>query len=80
MISRTMLTVAFAVTVFFGSLVYVGYANELLKGAVSDLHRAILLIGFIVGAGAVSRWIMEQDYKRNIRRIKQARGSRKGDR
>jgi len=78
MISRTKLTVAFAGTVFFASLVYAGYANELLKGAVSAPHRATLIIGFILGAGAVSRWIVEQDYKRNIRRIKQARASRNG--
>jgi hypothetical protein len=80
MISRTKLTIAFAGTVFFASLIYAGYANELLKDAVSAPHRTVLIIGFIVGAGAVSRWIMEQDYKRNIRRIKQARASRDGSR
>jgi 4-hydroxybenzoate polyprenyltransferase len=80
MISRTKLTIAFAGTVFFASLAYAGYASELLKGAVSESHRAILIIGFILGAGAVSRWIMEQDYKRSIRRIKQARANRKGGR
>jgi len=77
MISRTKLTVAFAGAVFFASLVYAGYANELLKGAVSGLHRLILIVGFIAGAGAASRWIMKQDYKRNIKRIKRARESRK---
>jgi len=62
------------------SLAYAGYASELLKGAVSEPDRAVLIIGFILGAGAVSRWIMEQDYKRNIRRIKQARANQKGGR
>ncbi|MDP3907757.1 hypothetical protein [Novosphingobium sp.] len=80
MISRTKLTIAFAGAVFFTSLAYAGYANELLKGAVSAPHRAILITGFILGASAVTRWMMEQDYKRNIRLIKQARASRKSDR
>ena len=77
MISRTKLTFAFARAVFFASLVYAGYANEMLKGAVSGLHRVILIVGFIGGTGAVSRWIMEQDYKRNIKRIKRGRASRR---
>ena len=80
MISRTKLSIAFAGSVFFASMVYAGYASELLKGAISEPHRVILISGFILGAGAVSRWIMEQDYRRNLRRIKQARASRKGGR
>lgn len=78
MISRTKLTIASAGAVFFASLLYAGYANELLKGAVSGVHRAILIIGFILGAGAVSRWIMEQDYKRIMTRIRRARANRDG--
>ena len=48
------LTVA-AIAVLLIGLFYVGYVNELLKGAISPWHRGALLIGFIIGVGAVSR-------------------------
>ena len=77
MISRTKFTFALSGALFLAACAYVGYANEIMKNVVPALHRVILLIGFIIGAGFVSRWIMEQDYKRNMRRIRQARTSRK---
>lgn len=76
MFSVTKFMLALSVAVFLGALVYAGYANELLKDAVSAVHRVVLMVGIIVGAGAVSRWIMEVDIKRNTRRIKRARSGR----
>ncbi len=76
MISRTQLTVALAGLVFVAGCLYAGYANELLNGVVSPLHRAALLCGFLLGAGAGSRWIMALDLRRNMKRIKRARAAR----
>ena len=36
---------------------YVGYVNELLKGSIADFHRAALLVGFIIGAAAASKYL-----------------------
>jgi hypothetical protein len=36
---------------------YVGYLNEQLKGAIGDVDRAILLIGFLAGAAGLSRYL-----------------------
>jgi hypothetical protein len=80
MISRTQLALALAGAVFLGACVYVGYANELLKGLVPPWHRVTLLVGFLLGAGAVSRWIMVLDLRRNMKRIRQARAKRPNDR
>ncbi len=68
--------VALSGAVFLAALGYAGYANELLKDSVSAVHRVVLIVGFIVGAGAVSRWIMVVDIKRNMRRIKYTRSTR----
>lgn len=76
MFSRTRLTLALAGALFLAACAYVGYANEILKNAVSSVDRAILMMGFLLGAGAVSRWIMVLDIKRNMRRIKRARSNR----
>jgi hypothetical protein len=57
MFTGTKLIAASAWILFLGALVYVGYVNELLKGALAPWHRAAIMIGFIVGAGAVSRYI-----------------------
>lgn len=48
---------AAAVALFLSALFYVGYVNELLKGAISPPHRAVIVIGFIIGAAAASRYI-----------------------
>ena len=76
MLTRTRLTLALAGALFLAAIAYVGFANELFKDAVSPLHRFILLTGFILGAGCVSRWLMVQDVKRNLERIKRARSNR----
>lgn len=55
---------------FLAGCAYVGYVNELLKNTIPPLHRAILMIGFILGTGAASRWIMVLDIKRNMAKIK----------
>ena len=76
MVSRTQLTIVLAGAVFLAACAYVGYVNEFLKDVVSPIHRFVLLTGFILGAGCVSRWIMAQDLKRNLKRIKRARSNR----
>ncbi|MBT2134843.1 hypothetical protein KK137_10900 [Croceibacterium sp. LX-88] len=48
---------AAAAALFILACFYVGYINELLKGSLSPWHRAIVLIGFIIGAGAASRYV-----------------------
>lgn len=80
MISHTRLALALAGAVFLAACLYVGYANELLKEAVSPWHRVTLLVGFLLGAGAVSRWIMILDVQRNMKRIRRARAMRANDR
>jgi len=77
MISRTQLMVALSGAVFLAACLYVGYANELLKGIISSWHRVALCSGFLLGAAAVSRWIMGLDLQRNMRRIRHAQSSRK---
>ena len=74
--SRSRFTLALAWASFLAACAYVGYANELLKGAISPWHRAILMMGFLVGAGAVSRWIVVRDIKRNMANIRRARANR----
>jgi hypothetical protein len=59
-----------------GGVFYAGYANELLKDLISPWDRVSLLCGFLLGAGAVSRWIMALDLRRNLKRIKRARAAR----
>lgn len=76
MITRTHLMLGLAGAVFIAACIYVGYANEILKGLVSPWHRVALLCGFLLGAGAVSRWIMALDLQRNMRRIRRARAKR----
>lgn len=41
-------------TIFIIGMIYVGYANEILKGKVSDVHRFILCVVFIYGAFRLS--------------------------
>lgn len=65
--------------IFLAGCAYVGYANELLKEAIPPLHRAIIMIGFILGAGAASRWIMVLDIKRNMAKIERIRSNRKSN-
>ena len=59
---------AAAVALFLGALIYVGYVNELLKGAISPWHRAVIIIGFIIGAGAASRYVATLSDRRLARR------------
>ena len=42
---------------FLAACAYVGYLNGKLKASVGDLDRAVLSIGFIFGAGAISRYL-----------------------
>jgi len=58
------LIAASAVAVFLGACAYVGYINEQLKVAIAPWHRGVLMVGFIIGAGAVSRYLLEVATKR----------------
>lgn len=42
---------------FLAACTYVGYVNEVLKGAVAPWHRAVIMIGFLIGAGTASRFV-----------------------
>lgn len=79
MFSQTKIVALLSGTVFLAACLYVGYANELLKNAVSPTHRVILLVGFLLGAVAIPRWIMGLDIQRNMRRIRRARSERLND-
>ena len=46
-----------AVALFLTACAYVGYINEQLKGAIGDAHRATVMIGFIIGAAAASKYL-----------------------
>lgn len=48
----TVKAVTFAL--FIIGMVYVGYANEILKGKVPDIHRFILCVVFIYGSFRLS--------------------------
>lgn len=48
-----------AIALFLIACVYVGYINEQLKGAIAAPHRAIVMIGFLIGAMATSRWMTD---------------------
>ncbi|MEP7351177.1 MAG: hypothetical protein ABI668_14655 [Sphingorhabdus sp.] len=76
MFSVTKLMIALSGAVFLGACLYAGYANELLKDTVSAVHRGVLMSGFIIGAGTLSRWIMSIDIKRNMSKIMRARSGR----
>ena len=52
------LLIALTTAAFLAALAYAGYVNELLKGAVSDFNRALLLVGFVVGAYGSSRALL----------------------
>ena len=47
-----------AFIVFLLAMAFVGYINEGLKGQIAEIDRAVLMVGFVVGAGAISRWIV----------------------
>jgi hypothetical protein len=38
-------------------LFYVGYMNETLKGVIPEVHRAVLVIGFMIGVAATSSYL-----------------------
>lgn len=47
---------------FLLGLLFAGYANERVKSALTDLDRVILLVGFIVGVGAIVRWLAQRSF------------------
>jgi hypothetical protein len=77
MATRSQFTAALAAGLFLTACIYVGYANELLKTAISPAHRGVLMVGFLLGAGSASRWISTLDIKRNMAKIKRLRSSRR---
>jgi hypothetical protein len=46
-----------AVLVFLSACFFAGFTNETLRQTLPDFDRAILLIGFVIGAGSAMRWI-----------------------
>ncbi len=46
-----------AVLVFLAAIFFAGFTSGTLKPALPDFDRAVLLLGFILGAGSASRWI-----------------------
>ena len=38
-------------------LLYAGFVNQLLMGTIPNLHRGILIIGFIAGVAAASSYV-----------------------
>lgn len=57
MFSIERIRAAFAVLAFLFACVFAGFANEQVKQVLTGFDRAVLLIGFILGAGVASRWI-----------------------
>jgi|GEM_PF-6028360 len=57
MFSIERLRAVLAVLAFLLACVFAGFANEQVKQVLTSFDRAVLLIGFILGAGAASRWI-----------------------
>jgi hypothetical protein len=43
---------------FLVGMLYAGYLNGLLKGEIASFHRGALLIGFVVGVGFISAYVM----------------------
>ena len=62
---------ALAILVFLMACLFAGFANEQVKPVLATLDRVVLLIGFVVGAGTLARWIVEGtvgSVRRNSRR------------
>ncbi|MEE4205589.1 MAG: hypothetical protein V2I39_04830 [Erythrobacter sp.] len=57
MFSIERLRAVLAVLAFLIACLFAGFANEQVKQSLTSFDRVVLLIGFIIGAGAVSRWI-----------------------
>lgn len=53
-----------AVLAFLIAYLFAGFTNESLKQTLPDFDRAILLIGFILGAGSAMRWIASGSFGR----------------
>ena len=43
-------------------LAFAGYANELVNPVLTTLDRVVLLIGYIIGDGAVTRWLANRTF------------------
>lgn len=60
-----------AVLVFLAALFFAGFTSETLKLVLPDFDRAILVIGFILGAYSAMQWIAKGSFvliKRGNRR------------
>ncbi|MFW5634021.1 MAG: hypothetical protein ACOCYR_03925, partial [Erythrobacter sp.] len=57
MFSIERLRAVLAVLVFLLACGFAGFTSENLKLVIPDFDRAVLMIGFILGASSVSRWI-----------------------
>ena len=62
-----------AIAVFLTACAYVGYINEHLKDVIADVHRAAILIGFLVGAAATAKYLSLQAMKSYRRAARERR-------
>jgi hypothetical protein len=51
------IVLASAFGLFLAACFYVGWINEHLKGVIPDLHRGIVMVGFIIGAGSACSYL-----------------------
>jgi hypothetical protein len=48
-----------AIVLFLSACYFAGYVNVVLKGAIGDVERGALLIGFLMGAGTAARYVRD---------------------
>lgn len=49
-----------AFALFLGACLFARYMETMLHGAVDDVAAAVLLIGFLIGAGATARYLRQR--------------------
>jgi hypothetical protein len=64
MFSIERLRAVLAVLVFLAAIFFAGFTSETLKQVLPDFDRAVLVIGFILGAHSVMQWIAKGSFGR----------------
>ncbi len=64
MLSLERIRAVLAVLVFLAALFFAGFTSENPKQVLPGVNRAILIIGFILGAYTVMRWIAKGSFAR----------------
>jgi hypothetical protein len=67
MFSVKRIRAALALLAFLLACFFAGFANEKVKQVLPDFDRAILLIGFVLGAGSAARWIASGSFAKTKR-------------